>query len=79
MSLTFNEVFLTSYCTSKHVFKNHIILADLTTITSNDAIALTTFLVRIERWRQNSLRFVTSICGIKSTSREYIVRVFVNM
>ena len=31
--------------------KNHIILADVTTITTNDAIAFNIFPVRIERWR----------------------------
>ena len=36
----------------KHVFKNHIILTDATTVKTNDAIAFSTFFVRIERWRQ---------------------------
>ena len=48
MELTFNEIFLTSYFTSKYVFKNHIIVADVRTITTNDAIAFSTFPVRKE-------------------------------
>ena len=35
-----------------NVFKNHIIVADVITITTNDAIAFSTFPVRKERWRQ---------------------------
>ena len=42
------KIFLTSYYTNKHIFKNHIILADVITIKTNDAIAVSTFLVRIE-------------------------------
>ena len=52
LSLTINEIFLTSYCTSKHVFKNHIIVADVTTITTNGDISFSTFPVMIEQWRQ---------------------------
>ena len=47
---TLLQIFLTSYCTSKFIFKNYKILADAKTFTTNDAIAFSNFPVRIEQW-----------------------------